>query len=394
MQALTSGQWATDPLFDYTTLLLQGDAGANGAQNNTFLDGSTNNFTITRNGNTTQGTFSPFSQTGWGNYFTGSGSTYLSIASSADLQLTNSTVFTIEAFIYWTGTTGTQQGIISKRGSSATQEWGLVINSTGKLLFTSTTTDYTGGTTLNQNQWNHIAVSSDGTNIAVYLNGSRDSTPTAAAGIVSSTNNVLIGYQTTTANPYTGYISNLRVVKGTQLYSGTPYSVPTATLTAVTNTSLLTCLSNRFVDTNTQVAAKTITVSGSPSVVAFSPFNPTLPWIASINGGSGYFDGNGDYLAVQTSSAFSFDANFTIEFWLNAPSLSTSSSAFIMTIGGVYFALNLSTTAAQVYLNTSAAAFTSSATIPLNAWNHISMVRSGSTVTIYVNGSALPTKVS
>jgi len=30
-------------------------------------------FPITRNGNTTQGTFSPFSQTGWGNYFDGSG---------------------------------------------------------------------------------------------------------------------------------------------------------------------------------------------------------------------------------------------------------------------------------------------------------------------------------
>ena len=59
---------ATDPYYEYTTLLLPGN-GTNGAQNNTFLDGSTNNFTITRNGNTTQGTFSPFSQTGWGGAF-------------------------------------------------------------------------------------------------------------------------------------------------------------------------------------------------------------------------------------------------------------------------------------------------------------------------------------
>ena len=49
----------TDPNFNQTVLLLHGD-GTNGAQNNTFLDSSTNNFTITRNGNTTQGTFSPF----------------------------------------------------------------------------------------------------------------------------------------------------------------------------------------------------------------------------------------------------------------------------------------------------------------------------------------------
>ena len=59
-----------DGYFNLVTLLLPGN-GTNGAQNNTFLDSSTNNFTITRNGNTTQGTFTPFSnQPGaWGNYF-------------------------------------------------------------------------------------------------------------------------------------------------------------------------------------------------------------------------------------------------------------------------------------------------------------------------------------
>jgi len=57
-----------DQYFEQTTLLLPGN-GTNGAQNNTFIDASTNNFTITRNGNTTQGTFSPFSPTGWSNSF-------------------------------------------------------------------------------------------------------------------------------------------------------------------------------------------------------------------------------------------------------------------------------------------------------------------------------------
>ena len=39
-----------DAQFNYVTMLLHGD-GTNGAQNNTFTDSSTNNFTITRNGN-------------------------------------------------------------------------------------------------------------------------------------------------------------------------------------------------------------------------------------------------------------------------------------------------------------------------------------------------------
>ena len=79
-----SGADAADPYFEYTTLLLPGN-GTNGAQNNTFLDGSTNNFTITRNGNTTQGTFSPFSQTGWGGAFNTS-TTYLTVTDTANLD--------------------------------------------------------------------------------------------------------------------------------------------------------------------------------------------------------------------------------------------------------------------------------------------------------------------
>jgi hypothetical protein len=67
--AAGAGGEETDPNFNQTVLLLHGD-GTNGAQNNTFLDSSTNNFTITRNGNTTQGTFSPFSLPNgeWSNY--------------------------------------------------------------------------------------------------------------------------------------------------------------------------------------------------------------------------------------------------------------------------------------------------------------------------------------
>ena len=78
----------SDNYFAYTTLLLPGN-GTDTAQNNTFQDSSTNNFTITRNPATgpnapTQGTFSPFSQTGWVNYFNGS---YLTVPSGADFNL-------------------------------------------------------------------------------------------------------------------------------------------------------------------------------------------------------------------------------------------------------------------------------------------------------------------
>ena len=94
--AVSSAAAAADEFFNRVTLLLN-TGSTNGAQNNTFLDSSSNNFSITRNGNTTQGTFTPFSQTGWSDYFS---SSYLQ-TSSAVIASTTST-FTIEAWVYMT----------------------------------------------------------------------------------------------------------------------------------------------------------------------------------------------------------------------------------------------------------------------------------------------------
>jgi len=88
---------ASDPYFENTTLLLPGN-GTNGAQNNTFLDSSTNAFSITRNGNTTQGTFSPFSQTGWSNYFDGTGD-YLTAPDNAASEI-GASDFCVEGWFY------------------------------------------------------------------------------------------------------------------------------------------------------------------------------------------------------------------------------------------------------------------------------------------------------
>jgi len=93
-----SVQQAVDPYFYSVTSLLHGD-GTNGGQNNTFLDSSTNNFTITRNGNTTQGSFSPFSQTGWSNFFDGTGDS-IKISSGITNQFAPGSAFTCEGWFY------------------------------------------------------------------------------------------------------------------------------------------------------------------------------------------------------------------------------------------------------------------------------------------------------
>ena len=90
----------SDPYYPYVTMLLPGN-GTNGAQNNTFLDSSTNNYSLTRNGNTTQGTISPFGSN-WSNYFDGSTS-YLSLGTNSAYTFSSGS-WTYEGYIYLTMT--------------------------------------------------------------------------------------------------------------------------------------------------------------------------------------------------------------------------------------------------------------------------------------------------
>jgi hypothetical protein len=122
MQAKTASNWpiAGDPYFNYVPLLLNGD-GTNGAQNNTFLDSSSNNFTITRNGNTTQGSFSPYGSN-WSNYF--NGSDYLTASANSAFAF-NTGDFTMECW-YYSGTI-TQQSLLDTRSTS---------NGNGVLMYT------------------------------------------------------------------------------------------------------------------------------------------------------------------------------------------------------------------------------------------------------------------
>jgi hypothetical protein len=265
----------TDPNFNQTVLLLHGD-GTNGAQNNTFLDSSTNNFTITRNGNTTQGTFSPFSvgASEWSNYFTG-------VSSGSGLygaQITTTSAafgygtgdFTIEGWFYIAGTLANSPSVISTQaGGSAALRFNsnntvdIFIPNVGNAIVSDTFT-------LPLNQWFHFAAVRASNSDTFYLNGvAQGSSKTDNNNYANPTSEIIIG-QTGTGGPsFPGYISNLRVVKGTAVYTSN-FTVPTTPLTAISGTSLLTCQSNRFIDNSSN--AFVISPGTLNSVQPFSPF--------------------------------------------------------------------------------------------------------------------------
>ena len=404
---LSQNLWpAVDPYWRYVTLMLHGN-GTNGAQNNTFLDSSTNNFTITRNGNTTQGTFAPYGSN-WSNYFDGNGD-FLSIADNAAFTL-GSGDWTIEAWVF-TGASATQKvvvGQIDSGGNVSSLSFQLDMSSTDypRIIIASGTTTYiaTSSSTLPKNQWVHLAGVRDGSTMRIYVNGVQTGTQSVTGVTINdSSSNVGIGRHGEYAGlDWNGYISNFRLVKGTCVYpSGTTFTPPTAPLTAITNTQLLTCQSNRFIDNSTN--AFTITRNGDVSVQAFSPFNPTAAWSAATNGGSGYFDGSGDYLTVANSANYALGtSDFTIELWWY-PTASFSNGLTLFSHGYVsycpwLFYTNVSN-GLLAYASSSGSSWdvlnaANFGTVTINAWNHIALCRSGSTFYLCLNGVVTSTATS
>ena len=395
-----------DGYFNLVTLLLPGN-GTNGAQNNTFLDSSSNNFTITRNGNTTQGAFSPFSQTGWGNYFGGDGN-YLSTAYSADFDFGTGD-FSIEAWVYpidaGRGADSSKFGAIISQGASGvtTNFWGFYLLISGsnvtQVLFDVGASTALSATSLTYpiNTWHHFVVCRSGTTLSLFVDGTRVATATYSSAINANSSGTVQVARYAYGSPYQnwlqGNISNVRVLKGSSAYSASSstLTVPTASLTDVTNTKLLTCLSNRFVDANTQVTAKTITVTGTPSVQAFSPFAPTAAYSASTNGGSGYFDGTGDYLSAASNAAFAFGTgDFSVEFWFYPTVSSQDNYDKYFSTGNAVgnFYIDQQTIANQITINDGSTVFVSSSSnLTPFAWNHVVVSRVSTTLRIFLNGA-------
>jgi hypothetical protein len=344
-------------------------------------------FPITRNGNTTQGTFSPFSQTGWGNYFDGSGD-YLTLASNAAFSFGTGS-FTYETWFYSTGTTSAANVFYDL--SNANGAGSFSVFTTGGVFYIrigGTGNDLTYTLTSSWiNTWHHLAVVRNGTTLTVYLDGTSVATGTRAQDVTQSTPyigdsiNALAGYS------FSGYLSNTRVVKGTAVYTGN-FTPPTSPLTAISGTSLLTCQSNRFIDNSTANSGSgfTITVNGNTSVVAFSPFNPTASWSAATYGGSGYFDGSGDYLTLGGQSAFVFGTgDFTIEMF--AYVTNTANTIFDLrpsTPSGAYITIYMN--GGVIYYYANGANQINGGTLPLNQWVHIVASRVSSNTRLFING--------
>jgi Concanavalin A-like lectin/glucanases superfamily len=352
---------------------------------------------IVKTGTPTQGTFSPFATTGWSNYFNGSTDSLIPTTSGYSL----STNWTVE-FWFFTSTGPISGGsvLFDCRPTSTNGFYPQIsLSSNTNIYFyyngnvnSIITPDYT-------NRWNHVAVVKNGTNLNFYLNGTSVFNTTDSNSWAVGTNRPAIavnGY-TTTLSYFPGYISNVRLVNGTAVYTSN-FTPPTAPLTPIANTSFLTCANSNFIGSNTTTSNVAITVGGTPQVQPFSPFNPTAAYSNTSVGGSLYLNGSTDYLTLPSStSSLYLTGAFTWEAWVYPTSTSgpqnfygnwnnntNNNWAFVYNNSGLS-GLKLYWYRGNYGSNEAAIGTTNGLTI--NQWNHIAFVRDiSNNIYIFING--------
>jgi hypothetical protein len=225
-------------------------------------------------------------------------SQYLSLTANSSLQFGTGN-FTVEGWYYQNGSVtygnifsttalfGTTGGLRLSTGASGTNTFQLATG--GSALFNASTS-------FPLNQWIHFAVVRNSGTTTLYVNG-------VASGSASDSNSYtadtfLIGWvggSGGSAYLLNGILSNLRVVKGTAIYTSN-FVPPTTQLTAVSGTSLLTLQNATLIDNSTNAFSITNngTISASPTTV----FNKSVGNDSSGN--------NNHYYSLYTSSAFNF----------------------------------------------------------------------------------------
>jgi hypothetical protein len=418
-QTFTISIIVSDPYFKYTTLLLAGN-GTNLAQNNTFLDSSTNNFAITRAGNTTQSTFTPFGAN-WSLYTNGS-SSYAYLPYSATRAIGTGD-FSIECWVY-----------IARQPANYTRVWShqsnyglagsigveLAFGTVDTLIqtlvdgnsqsYASATYDTTGSSGSGHvRQWIHVVSSRQNGYLRLFVNGILREAQANSTNI-NGTSNTSFGTNSQLGGDLTElYMSNFRMCIGSvpTLYSTTSitagttiFTPPTAPVTTTsqgaTGVQLLLFQDNRIIDRSSNAFA--VTTVNNPRIQRFSPFSPGAVYSASTIGGSAYFDGSGDYLLNTGTTAGQLGSgNFTFECWYY-PTNATFGTGGANTAAGIFFDsratapdanglsfYTMTNGTVSIYTN-GGVIFTSSNALKAFAWNHIAFVRSGSTITIYING--------
>jgi hypothetical protein len=364
----------------FTSLLMATDGSAGDNDAITYDTGSTtgNSFTSIDTDHSA-GTFSPYRHGGYSTYF--DGNDYLSIAHSTDLDLGTGN-FTIEG--WWRFDDTSNQNLVSKYAANA----GFVVQyQSGNLRLVlglgGSDAVYSFSWTPVAETWYHVCILRDGTNGKAFINGTQiGPTTTLSTSNVGTTGTLQIGLTHTVSEYTRGYVSDVRIVKGTAI---TPTSGgPTERLTTVSgteySTSLLTCHLPYIADGSSN--GHSITVNGNTSTKPTGPYDYG-EYDESVNGGSILIDAYNKLITLDDSSSdFALGTTeTTIKFWYYPMDADATAAQWLIRKGtntavSGYWALgHYSSNRLRFLIRESGgsllATYSSNNVITPNAWNYI-----------------------
>jgi hypothetical protein len=261
-------------------------------------------------------------------------------------------------------------------------------------------------------RWYHIAVVRSGNSLKLYINGVAGISLTNSITWTSNaTNGFTIGAElnpTILLSAHPQYISNLRIVKGEALYTEA-FSIPTSRLSTSSNGGatpsvapvpsnvvLLACQTASVYDDNS-FSPKTISRTGDVVMTQYQSLAQVgkvaaahiTPWSNNAGYWGGYFD-TVSYVNVANNTAFTVGtSNFTIECWWQSPSTTTGTKIWCLgtTTSPNNGLLLYADTGSNLKLWSNGALLgTSTIAHATNTWYHLAVVRTGTTLNLYING--------
>lgn len=320
-------------------------------------------------------------------YFDGTQGRTLSYDNNTNYQL-NSGAFTIDFWVYNSNWTAVNEQSIFEHYSSTSSGWTIYSYGRPRIDFHPGMTNNQLGTSsaLNDgwvdNMWHHVVfVRNSSNSMSCFVNGKRIANTTNTS-IGAHTGNLDVGGRNGThTNPINGYISDLRIVKGTAVYdpTQTTLTVPTAPLTAITNTVFLIGSGNDASVFDKSQNKALILGGDAASSTAVSKFGSSIA-----------FDGNGDYVATADEIPALGTGNFTIEAWVYQTASGANKQIFATTAGGSGIGSTWQSDGDITITRPGAAidhTFSSTGVDTINTWYHYAVTRGAGTIRAYINGS-------
>jgi len=366
------------PNSHYTSFLLKGRAYGDDNQ----VDSGSLGMTITENGSIASTAFSPYHPGGYSTYFDGTGD-YILTGTTSDALGTDD--FTMECWV-WPSATGDDVVFDARSGSASNRPTIAIVSS--QLMYQTNGTSRIQAGSVPSFEWSHLAIVRNSNVIYAYVNGTQVGTYSDTSDYGTATRYMIGADDDGSPNAYfTGYVRDARVVVGTAVYTSN-FTAPTKPLTAIANTSLLTCHLPYIADGSTNDLS--FTIAGNTYTRRFGPYDYKT-YLREDHSGSLYMpSSSSNYLVLGSNNLRNLgNSDWTLEAWIYPTS--TSQQKFMSS--------RQSSNGYEFFIywdqkwgfegfgsNNTSGQQNDGVAYPINQWYHLAYVNNTSNTKIYING--------